>query len=140
MKTIYRTDKGIENAVKRGETVIRTEDNLYSAMCSLAAYSDGCVDTFTVKAVFLGSGLVFDVSIQKMLPNSQTQQTSPENVLAEETDYFSPDYKATALKLYPNYISFGCGHKIEATVSDIEGLDDGTDLSLCPTCKRTQEK
>ena len=133
----YRSSDGIDEAVKKGIKIIRVEDDrLYSAMCSLAAYSDGCVDTFTVKPVFLDSGLVFDVSIQKMLPYSHTP-----DIDAKTADRLGAEVStlACALALYPNHISFGCGHKIEATVADIENLDDGTDLSLCPTCKRAQE-
>jgi hypothetical protein len=134
---LYRTSEGIEQAVKKGIKIIRVEDErLYSAMANLAAYSNGCVKTFAVKPVFLQDGLVFDVSIIDFLPNSHTQQTEPINVQREAE---APrDYLAEALSLYPNTISFGCGHKIEATVSDIEGLDDGTDLSLCPTSMRAQ--
>ena len=134
----YRTSEGIERAVKKGIKIIRVEDMLYSAMANLAAYSNDCVETFTVKPVFLDKeGLVFDVSVGKLVPWSHTQQTEPINV---EREAEAPrDYFAEALRLFPNYISFGCGHRIEATISDIEGLDDGVDLSFCPTCKRTQE-
>ena len=43
-----------------------------------------------------------------------------------------------ALRLFPSKIHFHCGHYIEATVADIENLDDGVDLSLCPACKKAE--
>ena len=40
------------------------------------------------------------------------------------------------VSLFPSHILFGCGHKIEASMGEIESMHDGMDLSLCPACKQ----
>ena len=50
------------------------------------------------------------------------------------------EYFRNALSLFPSHIYFHCGHRIEATVADIENLDDGVDLSLCRACREAEEE